>query len=69
MIVSNSLHCAQSTYNLRQISRLAMKVHDSTTRKYLADKIIARHTFCGVSGQVKAVNHALRVLGDSRRVE
>jgi hypothetical protein len=72
-ITVNALHCHQSTYNLRQITVLAGKIHDPLTREWLADKIVARHNadefFNGVSdSQVKSVNHALKVLNDTRRV-
>ena len=68
VITGNALHCKQSTYNLRQITVLAKKVHDPFTRKYLGDEIIARHILTGHPDQSKAVNHALIKLGDDRRV-
>lgn len=69
MLIDNSLHCPQSTYNLRNITKLAGKVHDSVSRKFLADKIIARHTFSdSTPEQTKSVNHALKALNDRRRV-
>ena len=67
-ITINALHCHQSTYNLRNITVLAKKVHDPLTRKYLADKIISRHVLLGHPDQAGAVNHALIKLGDERRV-
>lgn len=68
-ITINALHCHQSTYQLRQITTLAKKVHDPFTRKYLSDKIIADHTFGNPTPEVsRACNHALIKLGDERRV-
>ena len=69
MVVSNTLHCKQSTYNLRQIGLLAKKINDPFTRVYLADKIVSRYTFSNPTpSQTKAVNHCLTVLKDNRRV-
>ena len=73
MLINNGLHCHQSTYNLGQITRLAKKIHDPLTREWLADKIVTIHNadkfFNGVSeSQVNSVNHALKVLNDTRRV-
>jgi len=70
----NALHCPQTTYNLRQISILAKKIHDPITREWLADKIIDRHNAARFShsvsdSQVKSVNYALGKLGDGRRVK
>ena len=70
-IISNGLHCKQSTYNLREITRLAGKVHGEETRKWLADKIIARAIFSDNPTKIMAhqVNKALETLGDERRVK
>lgn len=68
-IISNGLHCKQSTYNLGQITRLAGKVHGEETRKWLADKIIARAIFSDTTPiQAESVNRALKALNDERRV-
>ncbi len=67
----NALHCKQSVYNLRQITEIAEENHDPLTRKWLADKVYARHIFADFTteAQAKAVNHALTKLGDNRRVK
>jgi len=70
-IISNGLRCTQSTYNLREITRLAGKIHGEETRKWLADKIIARAIFSDNPTRIQSesVNRALKALNDDRRVK
>lgn len=69
-VTINALHCHQSTYNMRQISLQAKKIHDPLTRQWLGDKIFAEHKFGNPTPEItRACNHALKVLNDSRRVK
>jgi len=70
-IISIALHQKQSVYNLRQQGAIARKVHDSTTRKYLATKIITDYNFHNnpTPEQTRTANHILLILKDGRRVK